>query len=157
MSTNHWVYNVSSSLLMNVLLRVFKEGFSCCLKLILVCLSLVLFCRHTHKMSFPAFYISFFFFVNFFFLIVGHLTSYDSCNMHVSPRSNGQSPLWLPTPNHSSRPSRVLFVSLCLSLSPFSSSLYVYSIFSFISWVFVLIVFLTCCVYLSLSVLWSIM
>lgn len=42
------------------------------------------------------------------------------CNMHVSLRSNGQSPLWLPTPNHSSRPSSrvsVLFVSVSLYIS----------------------------------------
>ncbi len=55
-----------------------------------------------------------------FLLFVGHFISYKFCDMHVSQRSNGQSPLWLPTLNHFSRPSRILFLSLSLSLSLFS-------------------------------------
>lgn len=104
-----------------VLRLVFKEGFSCCLKLILVCFSCDLFHRYMHKMSLPTYF--FISFSVFFSLIVGHLTSCDSCNLHVSPRSSGQSPLWLPTPNHSSRPSRV---SLSLTLSP---SLFLFSLY----------------------------
>lgn len=126
-----------------------------------MCFSCDLFRRYTHKMSFSNFFLSAFQFLLFDCWPFDFLRT--RCNMHVSLRSNGQSPLWLPAPNHSSRPSsRISFVSLCVSLSlcvsPSPLSLlslphYVCTNLSFISWVFALIyMFLTCFVHLSLSI-----
>lgn len=91
------------------------------------------------------------------------------CNMHGSLRSNSQSPLWLPTCSHFSRPySRISVslgsVSLSLSLSTFcfqfltflSSSLFANELFFFFYYlgfcVNLCFVFLAWCIHLSLSI-----
>lgn len=115
------------------LLLVFKEGFSCCVKLIPVCLRFVVCCRKKTCLGqlLKSFY-------KFLVLTVGHLISYNSCDMHVSSRSNGQMPLWLqpqsllwtfkglvtlsscpPSLSHSPFPSLSHLLALCLFLLTF--------------------------------------
>lgn len=78
-----------SSMLVKRLLLIFKEGFSYCVKLIPVCFSFVV-CVVEKKNCLGQLLKSFY---KFLVLTVGHLISYNSCDMHVSSRSNGQMPL----------------------------------------------------------------
>jgi len=155
----HWLH-VTPLISSDFLLLDFKEGFSRCLKRFLVCFSRDLFCRYSHKMSLQT----------YFFPVLFQFLLFDCWpfeflgtrgNMHVSLRSNGQSPLWLPTPNHSSWPSsRVSFVSVCFSVSlPIHilsfQLLAICVLVVLFLWDFVLYlcpVFLTWCVRLSLCI-----
>lgn len=143
MNKKHWVYNSYDSPCSPL---VFKEGFPpCWLKIILVCFICDLFCRYMHKVFLPTYFLSFS--DSFVGLLAIWLPTHPVPYAWLTKVKRSITPLWLLTPNHSSRPSsRSLYWLLSLSSS---ASLLLHTLFLYIC---IWGVFLFCSVFLTCSV-----